>query len=189
MQSFKSNRFVSGYSVASCLKLVAANLLLILLWKETRIWLWCGWLWSLFSLYWSDFWCVYAHARNKNESPQWGSCRVYSIGNRVLCVCRGERGRDRESGCEGQALPCTVGHSLTFHCFHFSITPFFPFPCFNVSLHFCLLSGGVWFHHGQLGLRSSHNDWRIVHLQPQGGGSHLPGLPRWHWVCFTLWQY
>lgn len=90
------------------------------------------------------FWCVYAHARNKHESPQWGSCRIYSIGNRVMCVCEREeeRERDRESGCEGQVLPCTVGHSLTFHCFHFSLSPpFFPFTLFP-NCNLLLFSGG-----------------------------------------------
>lgn len=102
-------------------------------------------------------------------------------------VCRRDRERQKKRINEGQTPPCTAGHSLTFHCFHFSVTPFplSPFPSCNLSLHFYLFSGGVWFHHGQLGLRSSHNDWRTVHLQPQGGGPHLPGLPRRHRVCFT----
>lgn len=125
-----------------------------------------------------------------NESPLWGSCRLYSIGNWVcvcvyVCECKG--GRDRGNGCEGQVSPCTVGHSLTFHCFHFSAPPLFPS---SVSLlqhpaaSLSIFAGGIWFHDGQLGLRGSHHDWRIVHLQPQGGGPHLPGLPRWHRVCF-----
>lgn len=70
---------------------------------------------------------MYAYARNKNESPQWGSCRVYSIGNRVLCVCRGEKERQRKR---------MWGTSASLYCWslpHFSLLsllyhPFFPFP-------------------------------------------------------------
>lgn len=61
-----------------------------------------------------------------------------------------------------------------------------PFPSCNTPPYlFSIFAGGIWFHDGQLGLRGSHHDWRIVHLQPQGGGPHLPGLPRWHRVCFN----
>lgn len=57
---------------------------------------------------------------------------------------------------------------------------------FMSFLPFCFLPGGVWFHHGKVCLRGSHNDWRTVYLQPQGGGPDLPCLPRWHRVCVTL---
>lgn len=99
----------------------------------------------------------------------------------LVCVCVSEK--DRKSGCEGQMLLCTIAYSFTFFfpfffcCFHFS-TSLPPFPSHISCLHFCLFSGGLWFHHGRLGLKSSHNDWRTVHLQPQGGGPHLPSLPR-----------
>lgn len=89
------------------------------------------------------------------------------------------------------------GTSVSLYCWslpHFSLlsllcppTPIFlpPFPSCNTPLHLSIFTGGIWFHDGQLGLRGSHHDWRIVHLQPQGGGPHLPGLPRWHRVCFN----
>lgn len=66
---------------------------------------------------------VYAHARiKKNESPHSGSCRVHSMAI--------ERSEERE----GQPPPCSVGHSLTFQCFHFCIIPF-SFLCFLLATY------------------------------------------------------
>lgn len=47
-------------------------------------------------------------------------------------------GRDREDRFEGQTPPCTVGHSLTFHCFHVSVIPFFP-SSISISQHLHLI--------------------------------------------------
>lgn len=108
----------------------------------------------------------------------------------VVCIC--ERARECEWLCmwDRKRMWGTSASLYWWSLPHFSLLsllyhPFF-LPLFPLllPLHLCVFSGGIWLHHGQLGLRSSHNDWRIVHLQPQGGGPHLPGLPRWHWVCF-----
>lgn len=48
------------------------------------------------------------------------------------------------------------------------------------------LAAGAWIRHGMWGVRSGHHDWRTVHLQPQGGGTDLPGVPRWHRVSSLL---
>lgn len=76
--------------------------------------------------------------------------------------------------------------AVPFSLFAAFTSPLLPLPSSVSVLHpltgLCIFSGGIWFHHGLLGLRGSHNDWRTVHLQPQGGGPHLPGLPRRYWV-------
>lgn len=122
--------------------------------------------------------CLCTCTDQKMSHHTTGSCRVCSVGKR-------ERQRKRMWGTSG--LPVLLVTPSLFSAFTSLSPPFFfslP-PSTSFLLHFYLFSGGVWTHHGQLGLRSSHNDWRTVHLQPQGGGPYLPGLPRWHWVRFT----
>lgn len=110
---------------------------------------------------------------------------IFVAARYIVCVCvcvyaRTRAERDQENGCEGQLSPCASGHTPTFLTAFTSFSQ--PLPSSVSVLHhltrFCIFSGGIWFHHGLLGLRGGHNDWRIVHLQPQGGGPHLPGLPR-----------
>lgn len=140
---------------------------------------------------------VYAHAHFKMSHQLRPAAGCIQLAGE-WCVCMCVRGTEK-ADVKDKQLPVLDGHShisllsLLFH-------PLFLFllPSCHLLLHFYLPPGGVWFHHGQLGLRSSHNDWRIVHLQPQGGGPHLPGLPRWHWVrcqwqtsllCFWILEY
>lgn len=68
----------------------------------------------------------------------------------LRCVCVWER--HGESGCEGQVPPCTVGHSLTFHCFHFSIT-LLSFPCFLPAISGCISISS------QVGFRFTMASW------------------------------
>lgn len=44
-------------------------------------------------------------------------------------MCEGET---EKTDVKDKAPPCTVGHSLALHCFHFSITPF-SFLCFLLA--------------------------------------------------------
>lgn len=122
--------------MTSCLTLVAVNLLLIFGGEEGINW-W-GWLLrSLLILCQCDVKCTYVYARTHQKwVTTLGQLQgIFNWQLIVVCVC--ERARESvsdcvcetENGCEGQAPPCADGHSLTFHCFHFSITPF-SFLCF-----------------------------------------------------------
>lgn len=130
---------------------------------------------------------MYAPLRNRSESLQCCSCRKYST-DKCVCVCLSERvwehQKKRMWGINASLYCWSLTHlsPISFLCHNPLLSLL---PSWNLLLHFCLFSGGVWIHHGQLGLRSSHNDWRTVHLQPQGGGPHLPSLQRWHRVRFT----
>lgn len=125
--------FVAGYPVTSCFKLVSVHLLLTILWRKTRNRLADVAAEESLSSQSSDIRCmhVYAHAWIKNESPHWGSCRV-------ILNWRLRAKGETEDGFEGQTPPCTVGHSLTFHCFHVSVIPFFP-SSISISQHLHLI--------------------------------------------------
>lgn len=182
----KSSRFVAGYLVTSCFTLVAVNLLLILLWKRARNWLVrvvVGESRNPLLEWWLMHVCVCTCKYQKWVTALGQLQGIFNWQLRVVCVCVRERQRKRMWGTSASLYCRSLPHfsllSLLYHPFFLPL-----FPSCNIPLHLYIFSGGIWFRHGQLGLRSSHNDWRIVHLQPQGGGPHLPGLPRWHWVCF-----
>lgn len=124
MQPSKINRFVAGYLVTSWFKRVAANLLIFLWRKNNRNWLW------LRMVVRCDA-CMSVHMHgSENESPHYGQLQgMFSW----------QEGETEKADVRDKRPPCTVGHSLTFLCFHFSITPFFflsppPLPSCSISI-------------------------------------------------------
>lgn len=78
--------------------------------------------------------CVCTCTHQKWVTTQWGSCRVHSIGNRVVCETEKADVRDKR-------LPVLLVTPSLFTAFTSLSPPFFPFPCFLPAIScsvFCL---------------------------------------------------